>query len=111
MSKKQLTRFRGNDIPSTLDLIFTNEENMVDNLEYSPGIGSSDHLVISFRFLCYIEINERSNEHLNYNKGNYSQIKDDLINVSDNWDEMTYDKDVDESWNTLAENIIKSIEN
>ena len=38
------TRFRGND---TLDLVFTNNDNMIENLKYLPGLGSSDHLCIS----------------------------------------------------------------
>ncbi len=40
---KKPTRMRGDNIPSTLDLIFTNEENMIDQLEYLPSLGLSDH--------------------------------------------------------------------
>ena len=36
-----------------LDLIFTNEESMVANMHYLPGIGMSDHLCISFDLRCY----------------------------------------------------------
>ncbi len=34
---KEPTRMRGEDIPTTLDLILTNEENMVEQLHYLPG--------------------------------------------------------------------------
>ena len=36
-----------------LDLVFTNEEGMVSNLEYLPGLGSSDHVVLRFSLVCY----------------------------------------------------------
>ena len=49
----QPTGFRDGQEPSTLDLVFTNEENMVNNISYSPGLGSSDHLIITFQFICY----------------------------------------------------------
>lgn len=34
---KEPTRIRENNVPTTLDLIFTNAENMIDNLLYNPG--------------------------------------------------------------------------
>ena len=37
------TRFRQDEIPSLLDLVFTNEQDMVNNLSYLPPLGSSDH--------------------------------------------------------------------
>ena len=42
------TRFRGDATPYLLELVFTNNENMVYNLKYLPGLGNSDHLCISF---------------------------------------------------------------
>ena len=40
------TRFRSDNVPSLLDLIFTNEENMVLNLSTLPGLGKSDHVIL-----------------------------------------------------------------
>jgi len=37
------TRFRGDATPHILVLVFTNNENMIENLNYLPGLGSSDH--------------------------------------------------------------------
>ena len=36
-----------------LDLILTNEEGMVRNLDHLPGLGSSDHVVLKFTLVCY----------------------------------------------------------
>ena len=38
------TRYRGEETPNLLDLVFTDDKNMVDNLTYLPGLGNSDHL-------------------------------------------------------------------
>ena len=46
----EFTRSRGTDQPSTLDLVFSRDELEVDNLEYKPPIGSSDHCVLAFEF-------------------------------------------------------------
>jgi len=42
------TRFRGDATPHILNLVFTNNENMIENLKFLPGFGNSDHLCISF---------------------------------------------------------------
>ena len=41
------TRHSLSATPHTLDLVFTNEENMVTNLYYLPGLGNSDHVCMS----------------------------------------------------------------
>jgi hypothetical protein len=48
------TRFREGQTPSCLDLVFTNEENMVDtdSLIIDSPLGKSDHAVIHFDYLC-----------------------------------------------------------
>ena len=51
---KEPTRSRGLDEPSTIDLIFTNEENQVYQLDHCSPLGKSDHCVLSFSFQCYI---------------------------------------------------------
>ena len=47
------TRFRLGESASILDLIFTNEEGMVKNLDYLPGLGSSDHVVLKFDLVSF----------------------------------------------------------
>lgn len=51
----QYTRTRGNDQPSLLDLILTNEEFSVDQIAYAPPLGKSDHLVLHFNYVCWAE--------------------------------------------------------
>ena len=47
------TRFRVNQQPSVLDLIMSNEEDMVVDLEFLSPLGASDHKVLTFQFNCY----------------------------------------------------------
>ena len=45
----KLTRYRGEDTPHLLDLVFTDDENMVENrLTYLPELGNSDRVCIAY---------------------------------------------------------------
>ena len=52
---KENTRYQSCNQPSLLDLILTNEEDMVFDLEYLPGLGKSDHVSLKFTYNCLIE--------------------------------------------------------
>ena len=75
---KQPTRFRHNQSESTLDLIFTNEEGMVENVEYLPGIGASDHAVIIFKLRCYTPRVDSSSPKPNFFKCDYDAMRESL---------------------------------
>ena len=49
------TRQQGTDTPSTLDLIFTNEENMISEISINAPLGNSDHSIVEFKLNCYLE--------------------------------------------------------
>ena len=46
------TRARLHQCPSILDLVFTNEDGMLSNLEYMAPLGKSDHSVLCFQLNC-----------------------------------------------------------
>ena len=79
---KMPTRFRIGQEPSILDLVFTNEENMVNNISYLPGLGKSNHLALSFKFICYTQQQEIAFKKLNYTKGNYREIEKEIEAVT-----------------------------
>ena len=54
----EFTRTRENCEPSTLDLIFTNEEDMIEDLNYDSRLGRSEHCVLDFKFRCYCKTDE-----------------------------------------------------
>ena len=61
--------------PHTLDLVFTNEENMVTNLYYLPGLGNSDHVCLRFNLICYTQYYTQSSHHYNYNRVDFSGMQ------------------------------------
>ena len=72
------TRFRGQQ-QSCLDLIFTNEENMVEEVKELPPIGKSDH-VCQMWDLILSEVVFRNTTVLrrNFRKANWNTIKNDM---------------------------------
>ena len=50
-----LFQYREGDPPSVLDLMLTNEQGMITELSYLPGLGmgKSDHLLLEFCMMCY----------------------------------------------------------
>ena len=52
---KHPTRYREGNVSSVLDLIFTNEEDMVNDIRFLPGLGKSDHLLLDLSLDCYTE--------------------------------------------------------
>ena len=84
------TRVRGNDTPNLLDLIFINEKNMIENIEYQSPLGKSDHSVLSFKFKCYTVIKNYKRTKLYYNKADYGNIKKELKDID--WIKQLQDK-------------------
>ena len=68
------TRRRGDDEPSILDLIFTNEEMQVSEVKHMSPLGKSDHEVLSFNFQCYLNYSKQK-ERYNFSKGNYTAMR------------------------------------
>ena len=50
------TRTRESNEPRIIDLIFTNEDDMVDRIVHESPLGRSDHCALLFKFNCYYEI-------------------------------------------------------
>ena len=79
------TRFRFGEELSLLDLVLSNEEGMVYNLAYHPGLGDSDHIILTFGLVCY---NDQANEPLSqpdFFKANYAAIRFKLESIE--WEE------------------------
>ena len=79
----QPTRFRPGSTPHVLDLVFSNEEGMIKNLEFLPGLCSSDHVVLQFQLVCCTPATEPAEHRPNFNKGNYRLLNERLGAV--NW--------------------------
>ena len=76
------TRIRGNDKPSLLDLVLTNEEMQVSDVTHNPPLGKSDHHVLSFDFHCYMDFSKPKARYV-FEKGDYVAMREDIQNS--NW--------------------------
>ena len=92
---KKLTRFRNNE-SSTLDLIFTKEEEDVKDIEVLQPLGKSDHGVVMGNFVCQWRSRVEQKQRRNYHKGKYERIIEGLNQV--NWEEEFQNKSVQECW-------------
>ena len=103
------TRVRGSNEPSTLDLIFSNEEGMVKNLIYEAPLGKSDHSVLRFAVKCTPEKLPPQIKTF-YEKANYKKMKD-MFNES-KWEEkiLEFPDDVEAQWE-LFRSIYSQAEN
>ena len=57
---------RGKNI---LDLVFTSEKNMIENLSVGEHFGTSDHRIIRWNILAY-KVIQKQIKNYNYHKGN-----------------------------------------
>ena len=91
---EESTRTRGNDEPSLIDLLLTNEEMQVSNVVHHSPLGKSDHSVITFNYHCYLDFSKPKICY-NYRKADYDGMKSEL--ETSNWMEtfMSEVKDMD----------------
>ena len=101
------TRQRGTDTPSTLDLIFTNEENMVSDISINAPLGNSDHSIIVFKLNCYLE-GQKPIIKAMYQKGNYEKMNDIISEI--NWDQefSKYPLNVNKKWKYFKEKFLEA---
>ena len=70
------TRVRGDDEPSLLDLLLTNEELQVSNVAHHAPLGKSDHSVISFDYHCYLD-HSKPKKFFDYRNADVAAMKSD----------------------------------
>ena len=68
-----------------LDLVITSEMGMIENLTVDAHLGNSDHNVVGFNLIVSVSCGKGSHDRFAFHKGNYSDMKEWLGNVS--WDE------------------------
>ena len=75
-----VTRFRGSNNPSLLDLVFTKDEDMVDNLEMHAPLGKSDHAVLLWQMPIHRSRYKNTDRKIfRYGKANWQEIKRELV--------------------------------
>ena len=75
------TRIRQHQVPSTLDYLFTSEDNLIDDVIYDTPLGKSDHVVLRWKLLLQVCSIPSCQQKLNYFKGNYDAIQHNLSTI------------------------------
>ncbi len=94
------THFRGNQIPNTLDLIFTNEDNMISKIEHLAPIGKSHHQLLKFGYQCYTVEPQDVVDKYCFAKGDYDTLR--MCMTNQDWNAMS-DLSAKVSWNNFDE--------
>ena len=85
---------------SILDLIFSSEKGMVDNLQVGSPLANSDHNTITWSLQVKKIRDAEGNKVYNYNKANYSKICEELMKK--NWDEELGNNNVNDMFRQNA---------
>ena len=102
------TRQRGSDNPSNLDLIFSNEEDMISDIKIEAPLGRSDHSIIYFNFNSMTETSPPQFKTV-YQKGDYEKLKN-ILSKHD-WENLKQQSnDIDKQWDVFK-NIFLDAEN
>ena len=104
------TRQRGRDNPSCLDLVFTNNENLIESIEIMAPLGKSDHAIV--KHTLNLQTNPAPPKiKIQYEKGDYEKIKESLNEV--NWgDEFSkYPDDIESQWDFFKNKLKTAEEN
>ncbi|KAJ8033370.1 hypothetical protein HOLleu_23586 [Holothuria leucospilota] len=78
---EKATHHRGDQQANILDLIFTNEEDMIDKVEFLSPLEKSHHSGLSFTYNCYYHQGSPHQDKLNYNRGDFFQIRQKLYEI------------------------------
>ena len=89
------TRGRGSDAPHLLDLILTNEEGMVNQVNHLAPMGKSDNCDLVFRFECNTIRQNKGFTRYIYDRGNYQAMREDF---QANWHEILQGITCTEKW-------------
>ena len=105
------TRGRIGQVPHLLDLILTNEESMISELEHQSPLGKSDHAVLLFKYHCYTLPARCKVKKLCYNKGDYETMNAQMRKTD--WNTIFSGNNVEQNWkifkNTLCQTIDQHI--
>ncbi|XP_066292857.1 uncharacterized protein [Branchiostoma lanceolatum] len=102
------TRYRVGESPNILDLVLTNEDGMVEKIEYLPGIGLSDHIRIQFETKLYTDRRDSLKPRLNLYRGDYANMVADLSGTD--WDSRLENRSFDEAYSVFKDILQASID-
>ena len=101
------THHRHGQTANTLDLIFTNGEELVSDLLYNETIGKSHHSTLTWTTTCYLQRTVTSTVKHCYNKGDFDGMRK-LLSIVD-WDGKLNELSLEEMWFEIKDSILEAV--
>lgn len=94
------TRHVLNSAPHVLDLIITNEEEMVGSIDVLPALGLSDHVCLQFNFRCYCFPNHPPKPRYNIKQANFDKMRHLLALIE--WQDFLTPLNIHSAWSEFT---------
>ena len=105
--KNPTRNIRQDQRANIVDLVLTNDENMISDIVHIAPIGASDHDVLLFQMnMSKVRKKETKVKSFNLAKGNYKRMREDLKKVK--WDKID-ELEVEGQWEFIKKEIIDSM--
>ena len=69
------THYRGDHIANVLDLVFTNEQEMINNIGHEAPVGKTHHQTLLFKLRCNTEKKLHDSTTTIFAKGGYGRLR------------------------------------
>ena len=99
---EESTRYRGEEEPSMLDLVFTKKPEPRPTIKYKSPMGKSDHVILEMELQDWVILSykeDHKNGRLNYAKANFVELRKFFGNI--NWKALMKGKTVQEKYETF----------
>ena len=87
--------------------MFTNEADMINYIDYLPGLGNSDHVCIHFHLSCYSTIKPNHTPRYNVNRADFDSMRAAFHTID--WPDIMEPMNTQEAWGffkTVLQDII-----
>ena len=96
------TRARIDHEPHIFDLLLSNEDGMISDIEYCSPLGKSYHSLRNFN--CYIQHENTERVKYYYDKADFAGMKQELSTID--WEEKLSIQDVNKQWKFFKDTVL-----
>ena len=91
-----------------LDLVFTNQEGMVNNIEHAVPLGKSHHDILTFNFTCYATREKQYKTTYLYDKADFDSMRKHIS--EHDWNKQMEGKSSDDAWKLFLETFNSAVD-
>ena len=102
------TRYRENQTPHVFDLLVTNDQHDIENIDILPSLGVTDHVLIKFDFLCAFKEFHNGNPKVRYSRCDFDSFNNEWASID--WEMDFSGHSVDEMWAIFSEKYHTSVD-